>query len=221
MRLQFWLLAALSVLVIGGVVAYKIWGPEPEFQPANPVGLGPPETIGKVEFKKSMFFQHGAVAIDEGPLKAIPCSKDPDPFATIKIEDNLEGDLTCVDDYLGGIKITYSVNGEIRAANIAQRDSDGGDDWDARSVLFHDDNGRLIIQTKTASSGEEIDEDDPDEPGSSPLECTMSVSAQVWDPEKKSFEPGPPSDDAPEIPFRPPINVAADCLNSDGTWKGR
>jgi hypothetical protein len=220
MRPQIWLLSAIVVLAIGGAVAYKIWGPEKDFEPANPVGLGPPEVLGKVDFKKSLFLQHGAVSVDGGPLKAIPCSKDPEPFATIKIEDGLEGDLVCVDDYLGGIKVSFTVAGELRAASIAQRDSDGGDDWDARSVLFRDAQGNLIIHTKTASSGEEI-EDEGEEPGSAPLECTMSVSAQVWDAQKKSFEPGPPSDDAPDVTFRAPINVAQECLNPDGSWKVR
>jgi len=217
MRLHYWLLAAVTIIVVAGVVAYKIWGPEPDFQPASPVGLGAAQIFGKVEFKKNIFMQHGAMAIDDGPLKAIPCAKEPQTFAIIKIDGHLEAELSCVEDYLGGVKLTYTIDGEVRTAGVAQRDSDGGDDWDARSYLLRDKNGNLVIQTQTASSGEEIGEDG----NPAPLECTMAVSAQIWEPESKMFVPGPPADDAPSVTFVPPINVATECLNPDGTWKGR
>lgn len=208
---------AATVVVALGAIAFKIWGPTRDFQPANPVGLGPPQVFGKLDFQKTVLVQHGAIAIDEQPLKAVACSKDPETFATIKIDEQLEGELSCSDEYLGGVKLTYVVDGETRTAGVAQRDSDGGDDWDARSYLVRDNHGNLVIQTQTASSGEEMADDGTP----APLECTMAVSAQIWEPESKTFVPGPPADDVPTIPFRPPINVAAECLNADGSWKGR
>lgn len=220
MRKQWRVLIGAAILTLVGVAAYfmqKRLGPITNFQPANPVGLGQPKTFGKTDFKKNLFVQHGAMAVDDGPLTAIPCSPDPEPFATIQIEDALEGNLSCVEDYLGGVKLTYSVDGEIRTAGVAQRDSDGGDDWDARSYILRDKNGHLIIQTETASSGEEVDEKNVK---TAAIACTKAVSAQVWDPQSKNFVPGPPLDDAPSISFRPPINVAKDCLNPDGSWKG-
>lgn len=216
-----WVLVGFAVVVVVGVGSYivqKKYGPITDYQPANPVGLGAPKTFGKIDFQKNIFVQHGAVAIDDGPLTAVPCAKDPEPFATIKIDDALEGDLSCVDDYLGGVKLTYTVDGETRTAGVAQRDADGGDAWDARSYILRGKNGHLVIQTETASSGEEIDEENPKNP---PIDCTMAVSAQVWESETKTFIPGPPPEDAPKVSFRPPINVAPNCLNQDGSWKGR
>gem|GEM_PF-3619650 len=221
MRKFYWVLLGVAVVVVVGVGSYivqKKYGPITDFQAANPVGLGEPKTFGKIEFKKNIFVQHGAIAIDDGPLTAVACEANPAPFGTIKIDDTLEGELSCVDDYLGGVKLTYSVEGEVRTAGIAQRDADGGDAWDARSYILRDKNGHLIIQTQTASSGEEIDESNPQHP---PMDCTMAVSAQVWEAETKTFVPGPPAEDAPAFTFRPPINVAADCLAGDGSWKGK
>lgn len=173
--------------------------------PEDATPMPPPAAL---EFKDVLVLMDHSYSIDGGPMVEAVCS-DADPastFATLKVGDKVL-ELTCLDDYMGGIAIKGASEPPLYE-KIALKFGDAGQLSDKRAWVRKTPEG-LSISTVTRWSQDDIDEE---EAGQSHVECgtesaTITISAKDLSWSKSETKANPA-----EFPFNPPANINAKCL---------
>ena len=181
----------------------------------KPAGFSQDAEIGYSSF---VLVRGTSISIDGRPPQSVPCStarETPLAFGYVFLDGSAKGQLTCVDDYLGGIAISYlNANGESVSKNIATNDGDAGDQWDTRSwISTRREDRRVTIETITLSSSIELVD-------STLLGCRVSRTIYRWDDEAKELVEAEASSDLELAKFVPPIAVSSGCVDEEGNWKG-
>jgi hypothetical protein len=172
---------------------------------------------GDIVFESTLAFRNQSMSIDGAPFSAVPCSKsnaEPAVVGSIALDQGTRARLTCADDYLGGISLSYSdTKGETQTLSLSMDDGDAGEEWDTRSWISAGA-GPLRILTVTLSSSTEIDT-------LRLLDCKVTPKQFTWDSENKTFAESEPAEQFDPHAFTPPIAVAKECLDDRGSWKGK
>ncbi len=161
-----------------------------------------------------------SISIDEGPPQSVPCSDDRDArtsFGYVLLDVETKGQLECVDDYLGGLSLSYqSATGTTVSLSLAMNDGDAGDQWETRSRLTksRSDTPKMTIEKISLSS-----EEDPMD--RTLLGCSVTRTIYTWDHGARELVKSAAAPSLSPAEFAPPIGVASGCLDEDGNWKGQ
>ncbi len=219
-RKQTGIFAGLVVILIAAILIPKYLNKSVNDQipgvPATAVAPTPAANAEKLEFTQSILIHHNGISVDGGGFKTVPCATRSEaavPFALVTLDQDVFAELTCIDDYMGGVKITYkSPSGELKSIQVGQQEGDAGDQWDLRTLVTKQGDGTLKVESVTLSSS-------VDELGAVPTECHITRATRVWNKEAKDFV----SAEAPAVftvdNFTLPLFVSRDCLDSNGQWK--
>lgn len=185
--------------------------PEVIAQPEKVVEpFGPPTLI---RFTENLRIKDKTVVID-GVEKQPSCEHTPTrnwpAFATVELEPDVVGELICVKDYMGGIKLSFKdQQGQDQLFDLGQNEGDAGDVWQFQAVFTREKDNHIRIEILTYGSSEDID-------GKEPVKCYKANKAYVF--KNKKLETADPI--GTNTKFDGPIDVNPTCLNSDGSWKG-
>ena len=148
----------------------------------KPAGFSQDKEIGYSNF---VSVRDTSISIDGGLPQSVPCSTERDTplaFGYVVLDGRTKAQLTCADDYLGGIAISYlDANGESVSRDVATNGGDAGDQWDTRSWITtrrHDK--QLTIETITLSSSIELMD-------GSLLGCSVARTIYRWDGKAKEL----------------------------------
>jgi hypothetical protein len=170
----------------------------------------------EIVFSKSLAIQSNSISIDGGEFQQVPCSSNmPGIFGYITLKDNTKLELTCYNEYMGGISIVYvDASGKPESVNIAMKDGDAGDTWDRRTWITKIGDNVLFKNISLFSYEDEVDK--------TQLECKVTEELTSWKPDSHKFVVttndqalGSASD------FTLPINVSEKCLDIEGHWIGK
>jgi hypothetical protein len=216
--IMYWLLKVRSV-EIAKIDASPSASSNPSENKAAATKAEPPQavfTAKEIDFKQTLQIEDKAIIIDGGEAVKVPCEAVPQLFGFVKIDADVTGELTCKDDYMGGIQLKVKdASGEDHAVDLEQADGDAGDSWDSRSLLSREKDGRLRIDLISVSSSENI-EDEKSTPS-----CSLRETALTWDPATKSFLGANPSGLFNLKMFRSDISVSESCLDEQGDFKAQ
>lgn len=214
-----------AAIIVGASIFLFTWkkaGPNAEYViPADSESIGPspspPIQPIDYQFTKSIVVNRRALSVDGGVFQDVPCSADrskPIVFGNIRLDDTAAGNLICIDDYMGGIQVTYKTpSGENETKLLGTQDSDAGESWETRSWITRG-SGTLAIHSIALSSVEDTED-------GKLLDCRASHTFLTWDKNKKILVEKAASSEGKIEEFAPPIHVAAGCLSGDGKWKGK
>lgn len=219
------LIIAVSMLGIGlGGVLYLKSNIHSVTEATAPLFVGPttaenPATpkapIREIQFSKMIVLKEKSMAIDGGDFMPVACSSgstEPAIFGYIQLNDQQRADLTCAEEYMGGIGLTFiDPNEKQKILKLVSSDGDAGDAWESRTWILKD-NG-LKIRTLTLSSSNDTE-------SGALINCNTDKTFLAWDNNLKDFLPATEATEFGPANFTPPIGVSKDCLNPDGTWKG-
>ncbi len=184
MNKKFALSAVVVVALLG--LGYFVLRPALEAQFANHTGELPasldaaPEAgsadlplPAPIEFKDTLVIMDHAYSVDGGPMVEAVCAQS-DPaftFATLKISERKIAELTCLEDYMGGIAIKVASQPPLYE-KLGLKVSDAGGMSDLRAWIRRSSDG-LTIDIATKWSQSDID---PEEAGQVHLECGASAA---------------------------------------------
>lgn len=184
----------------------------PEGSPGSP-GFPAPRQI---QFSKEIVLREKSMSVDGGDFMPVACSigsNEPAIFGFIQLNETQRADLTCAEEYMGGIGMTFiDPDGKQKTIKLVSSDGDAGDAWESRSWILKD-NGIKIRSVNLSSSN--------DTETGELLNCTISKTYTAWDEKTHDFIPAQDPTEWSPSSFAPPIGVSKDCLNPDGTWKGK
>lgn len=177
-----------------------------EIPPEDPTPMPKPSVL---DFKDALVLMDHAYSVDGGPMTEAVCSESDPPFtfATLKVGDDKVVELTCLNDYMGGIAIKGEAEPPLYE-KLALTFGDAGDMSDKRAWVKRTPEG-LTIFTVTRWSQEDIDEE---EAGNSHVECGKSVdqitvSAKDLTSSKSDFH-----GNTDGFVFNPPPQINSKCL---------
>lgn len=187
-------------------------GPTPEA--ANPATPAAP--VHEIVFSKVIILREKSMSVDGGDFMPVACaagSSEGAIFGYIQLNDQQRGDLTCAEEYMGGIGLTFiDPDGKQKTIKLVSSDGDAGEAWESRSWIMKD--GGLKIRTVSLQSSNDTETGEL-------LNCAVDRKLLAWDNNVRDFTSAEDTAEWSFANFTPPIGVAKDCLNPDGTWKGK
>lgn len=204
----------LVVVVIAAVAAVDFLnnGNVSQVTPGSPVedGAGDLPPPAALEFENVIVMMDGGYAIDGGAFVAASCAET-DPafrFGSLAVGDTL-AELTCLDDYMGGISIKLDRTQPPLYEKLGLRFTDAGEASDKRSWIRRTPEG-LTIDVVTKWSQADID---PEEGGQAHVQCgttfeRIAISAKDFAITKSEITDA----DKNAYPFEPPAKIDSKCL---------
>jgi hypothetical protein len=219
----------LMAVFLGGVIYLKakihavteataplFIGPTPTTtETKNPAS--PAAAPREITFSKTLVLREKTMSVDGGDFMPISCSSgsnEPVVFGYIQLTEQHRADLTCAEEYMGGVELTFiDPDGKQKTLKLVSSDGDAGDAWESRSWILKED-GRLKVRTVTLSSSNDTESGEL-------LACNAKKELLVWDAKTQDFSQAVDTPEWSLATFIPPIGISKDCLNPDGTWKGK
>lgn len=172
----------------------------------------------EVKFSKQISFNTHQVLLD-GSTKLEPAcnseeTQEPKSFGFMNLDGKTKIPLICRLGYLGGIRAKIPGSGaDTEPFLLSEKDGDAGDVWDLRSWIFKSDNGKTILKTVVLSSSEDLENQQIDD-------CRILITSYEWNAGAQKFDQIQDDKEFDLNLFTKPINVAAECLDQNGKWKG-
>lgn len=179
----------------------------------TPGGIRPPTSekaeLKEIVFKDLIVVHDKSMAKDGGAVEAVPCSaeRDGETFGFIQLDEKVQAELNCIDDYAGGISLVVKgKKGKKQIEKIGELLGDAGDVSDTRSWISKKDK-KITITTVTISSSEDV----LDEEGTS-LKCDKQAWVIEWDSKKQKFNRKNIDYSEKDFKFVPAAQVAEKCI---------
>lgn len=188
-------------------------GTVPVASPSNGSAFPAPREI---QFSKALVLREKSMSVDGGDFMPVACSagsNEPAIFGYIQLNETQRADLTCAEEYMGGIGLTFiDPDGKQKTIKLVSSDGDAGEAWESRSWILKE--GGIKIRSVNLSSSNDTETGEL-------LSCAINKTFVAWDEKAHDFTPATDTAEWTPSSFTPPIGVSKDCLNPDGTWKGK
>ncbi|MES2965311.1 MAG: hypothetical protein V4760_15610 [Bdellovibrionota bacterium] len=175
-----------------------------EAPPEDGTPLPPPAAI---DFKDVLVLMDHSYSVDGGAMTDAVCSETDPPFtfATIRIGESKVAELTCLNDYLGGISMKAASEPPLYE-KLGLQFGDAGEMSDKRAWVRRSPEG-LTIVTVSRWSQEDMDEEE----SSTHVECGSKMEQLVISGKDLSFTKSEFKGKLEDYVFNPPPNINSKC----------